>query len=225
MLFWRTSNLEPNIISKKHFCPGGMAPSEWTLSIGAVGDIPVAAYSAPGANTMRRNAYCPPIAVSLCLLALSVFYCKRTLWDCGQLWPYVGMGSLGTGLHRDCNAMGGAAKTSPCVRSTCAQNAILSVLIMHIIPNRQIYVAIDNPSLIPSISCLNTSRYLWNHVCAADNATHAENLQSNGYQCVSHLYKFRDGIQVIRSFRYCGARQGWPVLKEISILIKELDFE
>jgi hypothetical protein len=39
------------------------------------------------------------------------------------------MGSLGTHLHRDCNAMGDPAKIPPCVSSTSAQNAILSLLI------------------------------------------------------------------------------------------------
>jgi hypothetical protein len=149
------------------------------------------------------------------------------------------MGSLGTRLHRDCNVMGNAAKISPRVPSTCAQNAILSLLIkreckamgdaakifprvpstctqngilslliIHIIPSRRIYVAIDNPSLVPSVSCLTTSSYLWNDVCAADNISHAENLQSNGCGCFSHLYKFQDGIQVTRVFRYCRERQG-----------------
>ena len=131
------------------------------------------------------------------------------------------MGSLGTLLHRDCNAMGDAAKISPRVPSTCeqnailslpiirdckamgdaakispripstyAQNAILSLQIIHIIPSRQIYVAIDNPSLVPSISCLTTSSYLWNDVHTADNISHTENWQSNGCWCFSHLYKF-----------------------------------
>jgi len=131
------------------------------------------------------------------------------------------MGSLGTPLHWDCNAMGDAAKISPrvpstCVQnailslliirdcqaigdagnisprvpSTCSQNAILSLLIIHIIPCRQIYVAIDNPSFVPSVSCLTTSSYLWNDVRAADNISHAENLQSNGCRWFSHLYKF-----------------------------------
>jgi len=40
------------------------------------------------------------------------------------------MGSLGTCLHRDFNAMGDAKKISPRVPSTCAQNAILSLLII-----------------------------------------------------------------------------------------------
>jgi len=104
--------------------------------------------------------------------------------------------------------MGDAAKISPYIPSTCAPNAILSLLIIHIIPSRQIYVAIDNPLLVPSISCLTTSSYLWNDVCAANNISHAENLQSNGCRYFSHLYKFRDGIQVTRVFRYCGERQG-----------------
>jgi len=111
-------------------------------------------------------------------------------------------------IIRDCKAMGDAVKISPCVPSTCAQNAILSLLTIHIIPSRQIYVAIDSPSLVPSVSCVTTSSYLWNDVRAADNISHAENVQSNGCRCFSHLYKFRDGIQVTSVFRYCGKRQG-----------------
>jgi len=83
-------------ISKRHCRPGGMAASEWTHTVTAVRDTPVADYSTPGGNTTRCVPYPPPIAVSPCLLPLSVSYCKRTLWNCGQLWPYVGMGSLGT---------------------------------------------------------------------------------------------------------------------------------
>jgi len=57
----------------------------------------------------------------------------------GQLWPYVAMGSLGTRLNRDCNAMGdGSEKTTPPFPSTCAQNAIIPLLIIHLIPSRQI---------------------------------------------------------------------------------------
>jgi len=55
------------------------------------------------------------------------------------------MGSLGTRLHHDCNAMGDAAKSSPRNPSTCAQNANLSLLNIHIIPIYPIYGAIDNP--------------------------------------------------------------------------------
>jgi len=246
-----------------------MAPSEWTCSIRAVRNTPVGDYSAPGLHTTRRVAYHPPIAVSPFRLTLLVSYFKRTLWRCGQLWLYVGMGSLGMRLNRNCNAMGDtakisphvpstcaqnailslliirdcnamgdaakispripstcaqnailslliirdckamgdAAKISPRVPSTCAQNAILSLLIIHIIPSRQIYVAIDNPSLVSSVSCLTTSSYLWNYVHAADDVSHAENLQSNGCRCVSHWYKFRDGIKVTWVLRYCGERQ------------------
>jgi hypothetical protein len=118
------------------------------------------------------------------------------------------MGSLGTRLHRHCNAMGDAARTTPRVPSTTAQNAFLSLLIIHIIPSRQIYVAIGNPSLVPSVCSLTTRSYLWNYVREADDVSHIENLQSNGCRCFSQLYKFRDGIQVTRVFRYCGERQG-----------------
>jgi len=117
------------------------------------------------------------------------------------------------------------AKTSPHVPSTSAQNAIFSLLIIHIIPGHQIYVAIDNPSLVPSISCLTTSSYLSKYVHAADYVSHAENLQSHLCWSFSHLYKFWDGIQVTWVFRYCGERQGYPELNESSILVQELDFE
>jgi len=60
--------------------------------------------------------------------------------------------------------MGDAAQLAPRVPTTCAQNAILSLLIIHIIPSRQIYVAIDNPLLVPSISCLTTSCDLLTYV-------------------------------------------------------------
>jgi len=104
--------------------------------------------------------------------------------------------------------MGDTAKISSRVPSTWAQNAILTLLIIHIIPSNQIYMAIDNPSLVPSVSCLTTSSYLWNDVCTADNISHAENLESNRCRCFSHLYKFWDGIQVTQVFRYSGERQG-----------------
>jgi hypothetical protein len=70
-------------ISKKYFRPGGMAPSEWTRSVRAVRDTPVADYSAPGVNSTRRFPYRPLIAVSPFLLVLSVSYFKRSLWRCG----------------------------------------------------------------------------------------------------------------------------------------------
>ena len=58
---WR---IQFRYISKKRFRPGGMAPSEWTRSVRAVRDTPVADYSAPGVNTTRRVAHRPPITVS-----------------------------------------------------------------------------------------------------------------------------------------------------------------
>jgi hypothetical protein len=121
--------------------------------------------------------------------------------------------------------MGDAAQTSPSVPSPSAQHAIRSLLIIHIIPSRQIYMAIDNPSLVPSVTCLTTSRYLWNYMRTVDNVSHAENLQSNCCRCFSHLYKFRDGIQVTQVFRYCFEPQGEPVRNKSSIIVQELDFE
>jgi len=135
------------------------------------------------------------------------------------------MCSLGTRLHRECNGMGDGANISPHVSSTCAQNAILSLLIRQIIPTHQIYVAIGNPTLVPSVSCLSSSSYLWNLVQAADNISHAENLQSNDWRCISDLYIFRDQIQATHVLRYCGERQGYPVLNVSSILVLEFDFE
>jgi hypothetical protein len=85
--------------------------------------------------------------------------------------------------------MGHAVKISPRVSSTYMQNAILSFLIIHIIPSRQIYVAIDNALHVPSISCLASS-YLWNDVRAADNISNPETLQCNGCWGFSYLYKF-----------------------------------
>jgi len=78
--------------------------------------------------------------------------------------------------------MGDTAKICPPVPSTCEKNAILSLLIIHIIPSRQIYVAIDDPALVPSVSCLTTCSYLWNYVHAAANVSHAEtsNATSDG---------------------------------------------
>jgi hypothetical protein len=121
--------------------------------------------------------------------------------------------------------MGDVPKISPCIPSTCAQDAILSLLVIHIIPSGQICVAIDNPKLVPSVSCLTTSSYLWNYVCAADSVSCAENLHNNSCRCISHLHKFRDGIKDTQGFRYCGERQGYPVLNESSILVLELNFQ
>jgi hypothetical protein len=69
-------------ISKKHFRMGGMAAPEWTRSVQAVRDTPVADYSMPSVSTMRRVVYRTPIAVSPFFLVLSGPY---SLWRCGQL--------------------------------------------------------------------------------------------------------------------------------------------
>jgi len=58
--------------NKKHFRLGGMAPSEWTRSVRAVRDTPVADYSTPGVNARSHVAYCPLNAVSPFVLTLSV---------------------------------------------------------------------------------------------------------------------------------------------------------
>jgi hypothetical protein len=77
--------LQKLLISKKYFCPGGLAPLEWMRSVRAVRDTPVADYSAPGINSTGRDPYRPLITVSPFLLVLSVSYFKRSLWRCGQL--------------------------------------------------------------------------------------------------------------------------------------------
>jgi hypothetical protein len=72
-------------ISKKHFRPGGMAASEWTRSVRAIRDTPVAEYCASGFTKTRRIAYRYPITVSQFLLALPFSSIKQTLWHCAQL--------------------------------------------------------------------------------------------------------------------------------------------
>lgn len=102
------------------------------------------------------------------------------------------MGSLIICLQLDCNGMGDAANVSPCIPSTCMQSAILSVLNIHITPSRQLYVAINNFLLILSVACLTASIYSWNNMGAADDVSHAENLQSSHNWFISHLETFRD---------------------------------
>jgi len=196
-----------SVFSKIKFRSGGSAPLEWTRFTRAVRDPPVADYSAPRVKTTRHLAYHTPIAVSPFRLVLSVSYFKQSLWGCGQLWPYVAMVSVGRRLHRDCHAKGNIAKISSHILSTCAQSAILSILIIYIISRGQINVPIDNPFLVPSVSCLSTSSYLRKYVCTFNKVSHDENLQSNGFRCISQLYKFWDRIEVTTVFRYCGERQ------------------
>lgn len=79
---WKTTLLITDAISwssfinKKYLGSGVMTLSELTHSVRAIGDTQLADYSAPGVNTKHRIAHCPPIAVSLYLLALSVSYFK-----------------------------------------------------------------------------------------------------------------------------------------------------
>jgi hypothetical protein len=186
--------------SKKYFRPGGKAPSEpsatpqWRITPHPVSIPRVALHIALQSLFHRFFSLCrSPILIKHSGVGA----------NCDHTWEWVHW------VHACIwNAMGDVAKTSPRVPSICAQNAILSLLIIHLIPSRKIYVAINNPSLVPSISCLTPSSYLSNYVRAADHVSDAENLRSNSCQCFSHLYKFRDGIQVTRVFRYCGERQG-----------------
>jgi len=97
--------------------------------------------------------------------------------------------------------MGDAAKIFPPVPFPCAPDAIVSLLIIHIIPSHKIYVAIDNPLLILAFSCLTTTSYRWNYMGAANNVSHAENLQSNSCRYFSYMYKFWGGIQISRVSR------------------------
>ena len=99
------------------------------------------------------------------------------------------MGSLGMCLQQDGNAMGDTTNFSPCISSTCAQNAMISSLMIQIIPSHQINVAINNPSLIPPISYWMPCWFFWNSVCTADDVSHTEN-----------LHKLQDRIQVTRVF-------------------------
>jgi hypothetical protein len=137
----------------------------------------------------------------------------NVLGDDAKMSPYVHLTCVQHAITpiliiRDWKVMGDTAKISPRIPSTCPQNATLSLLIIHIIPSRKIYVAIDNPSLVPCVYCLTIHSYLWNYMHAADDVSHAENLQSTGCRCFLNLYKFQDGFQVTQVFWYSGERQG-----------------
>jgi hypothetical protein len=177
-------------------------------SLKAVRDTLVVDYSSPSVNSMSPIPNRAVMTVSPFLLVVLVSYFKRSLWLCSQLWPNVGIGALGRTLYFACNAMCDAAEISARVLSTCAQNVIVSFLLIHIIWSRKIYVAIDHSLLIPSVSCFTTSSYLWNHMRTANNVSHAAYLQWNGCWCVSYLYKMRDGIQVTQVARHCVGPQG-----------------
>ena len=86
--------------------------------------------------------------------------------------------------------MGDAVIMTPCIPSTCTQNAIFSLLFIYIIPSGKFNLGIDNLLLLPSISCRNTSRYFWKYTHAAENVSHGDILQSDGCHCISHMNKF-----------------------------------
>ena len=161
-------------LEKKKIGLGGLAPTEWTHSARDVRLTLVVNCSTPSLNFTFCVAYRSPIVVSPDLLAVTNSYVKRTLWCCGLLCPYVSMDSLGIPMHLDCNAMGEVPKITPLIPSTGVQNAIFSLLIIHIIPSRQIYWAINNPSLGLSVPCHTSSSYLWTYERAADNVSHSE---------------------------------------------------
>jgi len=124
-------------ISKNRCGPGRMAASERMHSIRAVRDTQAGNYSAPDVDTTRRVAFGPPIAISPFVLPLSVSYFKQTIWRCGQLWPYVGLGSLVTRFHRDCKAMHDTAKISPCVPFTLSSRRARRTWEDMILPRRE----------------------------------------------------------------------------------------
>jgi len=167
--------------SRINFCPGRVALSERTNAIRAARDTPVADESAPVQQYPVLRRISPSIHCSKdSSHSVGFILLMHTL----ALWPTVttrrnGLIVYVTGLHRDHNGAGDAAKISPRVPSTCAQNTILSLLIIHIIPSAQIYVAIYNPSLVPSVLCLTTTSYLWNDMHAADNVFYAENAEKH----------------------------------------------
>jgi len=109
----------------------------------------------------------PSTSAQNALLSWQIIQDYMAMGDAAQISPRVpstcAQNAILTSLIiRDCKAMGDAAKISPRDPSTCAQNAIHSLLNIHIIPSRQIYVTIDNPSLVLSVTCLSTSSNLWN---------------------------------------------------------------
>jgi hypothetical protein len=100
------------------------------------------------------------------------------------------MSSVVIHLHQDCSAMADAANISSHIHLTFMQNAVISFLYILIISSHQINIAIDNPSLLPSVYCLTTCSYPWNYVRAADTISHTEHMQSNCCGCLSHLSNF-----------------------------------
>jgi hypothetical protein len=106
------------------------------------------------------------------------------------------MGSFGTSLHRDCNSIGDLANISPRIPSTCASHGILTLLIIHIFPCYQMYMAIDNPLLVSSVSCLTTNSYLCNSIRGADNISHTETAKATAADAFLTCTNFEIGSKL-----------------------------
>jgi len=189
-----------NSIQTELLCQGGY------VSVRTDKDTPVTAYSAADINTTRRIPYPPPITVLPFVLARLVYKFKQTLCHCCQLWPYIGMGLLYMPCHWDCNAMDNTAKISPPLPSTCAHNAIPSGIIRHMIWSHQFNVAIDNPSLILSISFVTSSCCHWNYVYPTQQTCKATAvgafLPCTKFQTGSMLPEFSGMLVIARANQY-----------------------
>jgi hypothetical protein len=73
-LYRDKENHQISNISINHFHPGIMPTSDWTRSVRALRDIPVADFSAPSVNTTRRVVYRPPILLFRYPLASGLQY-------------------------------------------------------------------------------------------------------------------------------------------------------
>ena len=159
-----------------------------------VRDIPVVAYTAPCIYRTLCVANRTPLTICPCFRILSVSNLKHTLW-CWR--PTVTVCWNGFIVHILASwvqwARWRCENLSLCSfhRRPCA---FVSSLIIEIIPSSHIYRAINHPSLVPTVSCLTPSWIIWYYVCAADDVSHAEHLQSECCQCFSSLYKIWDRI-------------------------------
>jgi len=111
------------------------------------------------------------------------------------------------------------------VSYTCVQNWILSFLTKPIIGSHQGKMAIDNASLVLSMSYSTPSNSLCNHVIPANDVSPAENVKINSCQCFPRLYKCGYGIHVIWVVTYRDQRHGTTGLNKIFIFVQGLDFE
>jgi hypothetical protein len=111
-------------ISEKHFRPGGMAPSEWTGSVRAVRDTPVADYSTPGVNATR-------VALHIALRSLFRWFfslCRSpnlnkhsgVVANCDHTSECVHRVHASIGIAMQCDA----AKISPGVPSTLSSRSV-----------------------------------------------------------------------------------------------------